>query len=267
MFRHNRLKQRIAAGETVFGAWVGTGHPGNAEILSHVGFDFLVIDQEHGQGDLGATASAVLLAEMHTPCVVRTPDASPLYLKQALDRGITGFMVPSVTGPDMATQLVSATRYPPQGSRGYAASVVRGSSFGHEPGYMAKANANTLLMAQIESAEAVERIPEMGAIDGVDVLFIRPNDLAGSIGRLEQLDHPDVLALIARAETLIKATGKPMGTIPSTARSLQQTLALGYRVIVGPHDVALLRDGARQALTGFRSLLGGGAATGSGSGY
>ena len=267
MFRHNSLKARIAAGETVFGAWVGSGHPGNAEVLSHIGFDFLVIDQEHGQGDLSSTATSVLLAEAHTPCVVRVPEANALYLKQALDRGITGFMVPSVTGPEMARQMVAATRYPPDGTRGYAAAVVRGSRFGMEPGYLEKANANTLLMAQIESADAVERIPEMAAIEGVDVLFIGPNDLAGSIGRLEQLDHPEVVALLERAEQLIRQSGKPMGTIPSAARSLEETLALGYTVLVGPHDVALLRDGARQALAGYRALATGKTEGGKVSGY
>lgn len=267
MYQDNRIKARLAGGEQLFGAWVGSGHPGNAEVMSHAGFDLLVVDNEHGQGDLASTVQSTLVARQ-TPCVVRVPSADPVWIKQALDRGLTSFMIPSVTGPAMARDMVAATRYPPKGNRGYAAGVVRASTFGLEQGYLAKADDNILLIAQIESHDTIALIPEIAAIDGIDMLFIGPNDLAGSIGRLEQLAHPDVVALIDQAEALMRQTGKPMGTITSPARSMAELIARGYQMIIGPHDVAMLRDASRASVEGFADALRGGKApTGPSSSY
>jgi 4-hydroxy-2-oxoheptanedioate aldolase len=140
--------------------------------------------------------------------------------------------------------------------RGYAAGVIRASTFGLEPGYVAKANDNLLLVLQIESAAGIEHAAEICAVEGVDVVFIGVNDLAGSIGRLEQLDHPDVRGLVGRLEDIILASGKPMGTVPSAGASWQELFARGYRMVVGPHDVILLRDAARAALDEYRRFHG-----------
>ncbi|MBV8093815.1 MAG: hypothetical protein JO110_11375 [Acetobacteraceae bacterium] len=188
MFRPNTLKARLAAGESVFGAWVGSGSPTNAEILGHVGFDFLVIDQEHGLASIGDAAAALRAAESSgTPCIVRAPWNDPVWLKRLLDAGAESVMIPSVENAAEAAAAVRACRYPPQGIRGYAAGVIRASTYGLEPGYLAKANANMLVVVQIESAAAVEQAAQICAVEGADVVFIGVNDLAGSIGRLEQL--------------------------------------------------------------------------------
>ncbi|MBV8526280.1 MAG: 2-dehydro-3-deoxyglucarate aldolase, partial [Acetobacteraceae bacterium] len=185
MFRPNTLKARLAAGESVFGAWVGSGSPTNAEILGHVGFDFLVIDQEHGLASIGDAAAALRAAESSgTPCIVRAPWNDPVWLKRLLDAGAESVMIPSVENAAEAAAAVRACRYPPQGIRGYAAGVIRASTYGLEPGYLAKANANMLVVVQIESAAAVEQAAQICAVEGADVVFIGVNDLAGSIGRL-----------------------------------------------------------------------------------
>jgi 4-hydroxy-2-oxoheptanedioate aldolase len=257
MFRTNILKAKLKAGESVYGAWVGSGSPDNAEILGHVGFDFLVIDQEHGSGEMADAVAAIRAAESSgTPCIVRAPWNDPVWLKRILDAGAEAVMIPSVEDAGLAEAAVRACRYPPQGTRGYAAGVVRASTFGLEPGYIHKANENLLAVIQIESAAAVEHVAEICAVDGVDVVFIGVNDLAGSIGRLEQLDHPDVRGLVQRAEDIILASGKPMGTVPSAGASWQQLFERGYRMVVGPHDVILLRDAARAAVQEYASFRG-----------
>ena len=103
---------------------------------------------------------------------------------------------------------------------------------------------------------AIEHAAEICAVEGVDVVFIGVNDLAGSIGRLEQLDHPDVRSLVRRVEEIILASGKPMGTVPSAGASWQELFARGYRMVVGPHDVILLREAAIAALGDYRSFRG-----------
>jgi len=263
MYRPNLLKARLEAGESVYGAWVGSGAPANAEILGHVGFDFLVIDQEHGAGEMADAVAALRAVEASgTPCVVRAPWNDPIWLKRILDAGAESVMIPAVETAAAAEAAVRACRYPPQGTRGYAAGVVRASTFGLEPGYTQKANQNLLVVAQIESAAAVEQAAEICAVEGVDVVFIGVNDLAGSIGRLEQLDHPEVRGLVRRAEEVILASGKPMGTVPSAGASWQELFARGHRLVVGPHDVILLREAARAAVrehASFRAASGLGA--------
>lgn len=261
MFRLNHLKARLAAGESLYGAWIGSGTATTAEIMAHVGFDFLCIDQEHGAGELDEAVAMLRAAEVSgTPCIVRAPWNDPIWLKRALDAGAQSLMIPQIETAELARAAVAACRYPPQGSRGYAAGVVRASTFGFEPGYVAKANENLLLVLQIESAAAVEQAAEICAVEGVDVVFIGVNDLAGSIGRLEQLDHPDVRSLVRRAEEIILASGKPMGTVPNAGAAWPELFARGYRMVVGPHDVILLRDAARAALREYQQFRAGSSA-------
>ena len=258
MYRANGLKARLQSGESVFGAWVGTGSAANAEILAHAGFDFLVIDQEHGSGEMADAAAALRAAEASgTPCIVRAPWNDPIWLKRILDAGADSLMIPSIETAAAAAAAVRACRYPPEGMRGYAAGVVRASTYGFEPGYVHKAIANLLLVLQIESAAAVEEAAGICATEGVDVVFIGVNDLAGSIGRLEQLDHPDVRALVRRCEEIILASGKPMGTVPSAGASWQELFQRGYRMVVGPHDVILLREAARAAAQDYAAYRNG----------
>ena len=268
MYRPNTLKARIEAGDSVYGAWVGSGAPAVAEVLGHIGFDFLCLDQEHGAGELADAVDMLRAVESSgTPCIVRAPWNDPIWLKRILDAGAESLMIPQIETADAARAAVAACRYPPQGTRGYAAGVVRASTFGLEPGYIDKASQNLLLVLQIESEAAVEHAAEICAVEGADVVFIGVNDLAGSIGRLEQLDHPDVRRLVQRAEDIILATGKPMGTVPSAGASSAELFARGYRLVVGPHDVAVLREGALAALREYREFRAGSTAKSSVRGY
>jgi 4-hydroxy-2-oxoheptanedioate aldolase len=245
MYRENVLKQRLAEGRSVFGCWVETGSTTVVEILGHAGFDFVVIDLEHGQGDI-ATATEMIRAAQLTgmTAVIRVPSNDPIFLKRILEVGADSLMIPQIETAAEAQAAVRACRYPPQGARGYAAPVVRASSYGKVKDYIHRANDNLLLILQIESAAAVKHAAEIAAVDGVDVAFIGVNDLGGSIGRLEQLDHPDVRKLVGEAEAAIKKTGCWMGTVPSAGATPKELLAAGYRMVTLAVDVSLLRDAA-----------------------
>ncbi len=256
-----RLKRRLADRETLFGVWIETGAPVNVEILALVGFDFLLIDLEHGQGDIGeATAMLRAAAGSQAPCIVRVPSADPIFLKRILDAGASAIMVPSIETPEEAAAVVQACRYPPQGRRGYAAPAVRASGYGHDPDYMRGANDDLLLIVQIESAAAVARASEICGVEGVDAPFLGVNDMAGSIGLLEQLDHPDVKALTRQAEAAMRACGKPMGTVPSAGASWQDLVESGYQLIPFASDVGLMRQGALSLLDAQRRHCAGRAA-------
>ena len=257
MYRPNRLKARLEAGENVYGAWVGSGSPGNAELLGHIGFDFLVLDQEHGAGELSDAVDMLRAAESSgTPCMVRAPWNDPIWLKRILDAGAESLMIPSVETAAAARAAVAACRYPPDGLRGYAAGVVRASTFGLEPGYLAKANGNLLLVLQIESAAAVEHAAEICAVEGVDVVFIGVNDLArldraAGAARPSRRPQPGPTRR-GRHPRLRQAHGHRA----ERRASWQELFARGYRMVVGPHDVILLREAARAAWSEYRSFRG-----------
>jgi 4-hydroxy-2-oxoheptanedioate aldolase len=252
MFAPNVLKRRLASGETLFGAWIETGSATVTEIMAHQGFDFLVLDLEHGQGEVRDAIEMLRAGQScGTPCVVRVPWADPVFLKRILDAGADSLMIPQVETAAEAAAAVQACRYPPQGRRGYAAPVVRASGYGRTADYMRRANDNLLLVIQLESAGAVAQAAEICAIEGVDVPFLGVNDMAGSIGMLEELDRPEVRRLVVQAEAAMRASGKPMGTVPSAGATWQSLVESGYKFIPAANDVVLLRDAALAAARGF----------------
>jgi 4-hydroxy-2-oxoheptanedioate aldolase len=256
MFKPNRLKAQLHDAQTAYGCWIGGGSPTNAEILGHIGFDFLLVDHEHGIGETREIMETLRAIETTpTPALVRVPWNDHVFLKRVLDAGVQSVMIPSVDTAEAAQAAVRACLYPPHGIRGYAAGVVRASTFGMEADYINKANQHMLIALQLESYTAVENAAEIAAIEGADVVFIGVNDLAGSIGRLEQTGHPDVQALVKRAEQAILAAGKIMGTVPNAGAAVGELLQRGYRIVAGPHDVALLRDAGHAAMAEYRALV------------
>jgi 4-hydroxy-2-oxoheptanedioate aldolase len=255
MFTPNRLKSKLLSGEAAYGCWVAGGSATNGEILGHVGFDFVLADHEHGIGDTRDIVDILRAIEgTPTPAMVRVPWNDHVLLKRVIDAGVQSVMIPSVDTPEAAEAAVKACLYPPQGFRGYAASVVRASTFGMEPDYVAKANGNMLIALQLESETAVRNAAAISAIEGADIIFIGINDLAASIGLIGQTDHPDVQALAREAEEAILKAGKVMGTVPNAGAGVNDLLDRGYRFIAGPYDVALLRDAARAALNEYRAI-------------
>jgi len=255
VYRINSLKQRLRKGENVLGCWSFLGNPQVVEILSLAGFDFLLLDQEHGLGDTTSLATQ-LLAMSATPAVgvVRVPWNDHVYLKRALDAGAEAVLIPSIDTAEEARAAVAACLYPPRGRRGTAASSVRASSYGMAPDYVATCADNLLIACQIESAKAVENIDEIIAVEGIDVLFIGPFDLSATVGQLGNLKHPEVARLIGHAEARIKASGRPMGTVPHPGCTWKDMFARGYQFVNAGSDVARLRDGSLADVKEFRAL-------------
>ncbi|MCB8881224.1 2-dehydro-3-deoxyglucarate aldolase [Acidisoma cellulosilytica] len=257
MFSTNALKKSLAGDRPLFGVWLETGSAVVAEIIGHLGFDFMILDLEHGQGDLQDAIAVLRAAQLtQTPCIVRVPAADPVFLKRILDSGFNSIMVPSVESVEEAEMVVAACRYPPAGRRGYAAGIVRASGYGITADYMARANDELLLILQIESANAVARAHEICAVEGVDLPFLGVNDMAGSIGLLEKLDRAEVRALVAQAERAMAGSGKPYGTVPSAGATWQDLVRAGYKLLPVTSDVSLLRDNGLQLLAELRGAAG-----------
>ncbi len=253
MFRENRMKSRIQAGEPCLGIWIQSGSPVLAEMAARHGFDVVLIDLEHGGGDiedLGHMLRAVQTTE--ATAMVRAPGKDPFLLNRILDLGAEALLVPMVQDGAEAAAVVAACRYPPAGKRGYAWPVVRASGYGAAADRFSRANADLLLAVQIESAQAVDNARAIAATEGVDMVFVGPFDLAGSLGHPQESGHPEVVARIREAEAAARAANKPLGTVPRSDTGAAGLLGKGYAFVVPTSDLFLLQEGMRRTLAGFR---------------
>ena len=257
MYRPNRLKARIRAGEKSFGTWLQSGAATFAEIAGIAGFDFFILDQEHGIGDLNAAVDSMRAAACtHATGMVRVPSSHPTYVKRLVDAGIEGILVPMVETAAQAKEVVDACRYPPLGNRGNAADIARCSSYGLVPDYLARADDNLLIAVQIETATAVRNAREIAAVDGVDLVFIGPTDLSGSIGLMGQTGHPKVEALIAETVAAAREVGKPLGTVPRQGRSWQQLFDEGFVFVATGSEIYSYRMAMLELMGAWRTYSG-----------
>jgi 4-hydroxy-2-oxoheptanedioate aldolase len=197
------------------------------------------------------------------PAIVRVPWNDQVYLKRILDAGANSIMVPMVESEEEARMAVAACRYPPAGRRGYAAPAMRCSRYGFITDYRERANDELLLLAQIESAAAAAQAEAIVSVDGIDMGFIGVNDMGGSIGRLEQLDRPEVRALVETTERGIRRAGKLLGSVPSSGADTLELFAKGYHLVAGAGDVPLLREAAKADLARIRAGIAPARGTGS----
>ncbi len=248
------LKQRLQDGETILGFWHMTCSPMVTEVLSQAGYDCCIIDLEHGPGSY-LEAQISMQAMSGTSCVplIRVPVTSRVEIKRALDVGAAGVMCPSVSSPAEAEEAARACRYPPEGVRGMAPTVVRGARYGTIwQDYIEQSDRDVLCICQIETKAAVECVEEIAAVEGVDMLFIGPMDLSADLGYRGQPDHSAVTEGMQRVAAAAKANGKALGSIPTAARDRDWLLAGGYSCIMADGDVPLLRDGAAASLKRLR---------------
>ena len=256
MYRPNALKQNLKAGHNVLGCWTMLGNPHALELLALTGFDYLLIDLEHGVGNPSSLANMLhAISATKATSVVRVPWNDHVYLKRVLDAGAEGVMIPSIETAEEARAAVAACRYPPLGRRGTAASSVRASSYGMSPDYVATAADNFLIVLQIESAKGVQNIDEILKIEGIDVMFIGPYDLSATVGRMGELKHPEVAGLIETAEKKIKAAKISMGTVPHAGVPWIEMFKRGYQFVNAGSDVSRLRDSALADVKTFREAF------------
>ena len=247
------LRSRILGGETLFGTFVALGSPTAAEICGRAGFDWVIIDLEHGaahESDLLTSLYAV--GSTPATALVRPRSADRLRVGRVLDLGAHGVMIPRIDLPAEAAEVISFMRYPPDGTRGLALST-RGAGLG-ELGHadVQRINQHVVGIIQVESPSAVEHAAEIAAIDGVDVLFVGPADLSHSMGIPGQFDDPRFLAALERVVAAADGAGKAAGILLFNMAVLPRHRDLGFRFIGLGSDGAFVADGARAVLASAR---------------
>jgi 2-keto-3-deoxy-L-rhamnonate aldolase RhmA len=248
----NRVKRELRAGRRTAGAWLSLCSPIAAEIAGDAGFDWLLIDMEHGPGDYQTLLGQLqALSGSPTTPLVRVQGNDPAVIKRVLDLGAQGVMIPLVGNRRESEAAVRACKYPPEGIRGVAGSH-RAAGFGRFSGdYWKRANGEILVIVQIETPEAVQEIDDIVAVSGVDVAFIGPADLSAALGHLGDPKHPDVQAAIARVEGAAKRAGVALGTISRNADEAAALYGQGYQMVTLGSDASFVAQGAAAAVKSF----------------
>jgi len=256
MKKENWLKKQICEGKVVKAMWAELASEAIVEAAVYAGWNAIVIDNEHGPADLMRTANmmrAIESAGGHP--IIRVPWNDEVYLKRILDLGAQSIMVPMICDLESAQYAADSCLYPPLGKRGYAAPIVRASQYGANPNYVEEAKDELFLMAQIEHKKALDHIDDIASVTGIDMLFLGPNDLAGSIGKLEQLADQDAEALSREAEQKITATGKSMGTVLRPIPDISGLVENGHQFIVTSVDTSLFANAARDEAKTYQQQL------------
>ncbi|MFT5133863.1 MAG: 4-hydroxy-2-oxoheptanedioate aldolase, partial [Gammaproteobacteria bacterium] len=181
----NKFKKAIAKGETQYGLWAGIPDTTSAEICAGTGFDWLLLDGEHAPFDMRAIYTylqAIAPYDIHP--IVRAVKGDKNLIKQLLDFGAQTLLIPMVDTAEQAEELVQAMRYPPEGIRGMGSSIARAARWNAIPDYLQHANDEICLLIQAESTTALENLPEILKVEGVDGVFIGPSDLSASMGHV-----------------------------------------------------------------------------------
>ena len=241
------LKQRLRNGEQVLGTMVATfASPDIGKILKGCGFDFFIIDCEHGSFTTREVANIIAVARgAQIPALVRIPEMRREHALKFMEMGASGLLLPNTETAEQARMLVDCAKYAPLGHRGVSLSRPH-TDFARVSGaeYMPRANDETLLMCQIESRRGVENIEAILAVEGIDVGFIGPNDMTQDYGILGQIEHPDIVAAFERVIAAARANGKWSGVHFGSAAPLAPWLSRGMQINMCGSDNGLLALGA-----------------------
>jgi 4-hydroxy-2-oxoheptanedioate aldolase len=250
------LRRRVLAGEVTIGAFVNLGSVAAAELTARAGFDWVIVDLEHGMGS-EAELHGQLLAVQGAPTagLVRVASAERLRVGRALDMGADGLMIPRLETAAEVTETLAWMRFPPAGVRGVALPN-RGGGYGEvSHAELHERNDRLIGVFQVESMTAVDNAGDTAAIDGVDVLFVGPADLSHSMGIPGRFAEPEFLDALDRVVSACRAYGKSAGILVRDADALAPALAQGFTFVGVGSEASWVAGGARAAVERSRATI------------
>ncbi len=228
--------------------------PDIADVLSRLSFDWLFFDLEHGNLNFQIIQQMVQAAGGRCASVVRVPSQDEPFIKKALDISIEAIMIPQVNTAAEAKRIVQLCKYPPDGMRGVG--LARAQGYGTTLSeYLQTANRRVSVIIQIEHINAVKAIDEILAVDGIDAVFIGPFDLSGSMGKLGEVNHPDVIAAIKQVVTACAESRITSGIFAGTPQQAIAWSQEGVRLLAVGVDAALLINSAKSVLQSLHGTL------------
>lgn len=253
----NTLKRKLECGQAVVGPFLTLNCPDLVELMGLTGFDFLIIDTEHGPMEAESIQNLIRAAELRgiTP-IVRVSDTRDVTILKTLDVGAHGIQVPQVNSREAAESVVRSSKYFPVGTRG--AAMPRASHYGLLPldDYLASANRETMVIVHCENRAGLSCVEEIASTPGVDVVFVGPYDLSQSLGFPGKLGTPQVAGAVDRALKAAQGAGKPAGIFVTSTDEARMRLDQGFRYIAYSMDSLLFAGACRQAVKALKAHLG-----------
>ena len=239
--RHETFREELASGRRLVGTFLKMPTTQTVEILASIGFDFVVIDQEHAPLDRATTDAMILAARAHgMASIVRVPDETRANILSVLDCGASGIMVPHIDSAAKAREIVKSCRYA-GGARGFAG-VTRSSGWGARSMYdhIAHQDRQATFIAMIEDLHALDRVEEICGVEGVDALFIGRGDLTAALGKARASEVGGIVEAIA---AVARKCGKPLVTLAASRAEAEQMSKLGSTAFLASSDHQMLRSG------------------------
>ena len=249
----NQLKHALLEKKLQCGCWISLGSHTAAEICASAGFDWVLIDTEHAPNDVPQVMHLLqAVAAYPSPVMVRAYWNDTVLIKRLLDMGVQSILIPNVQTVDEAKQAVDAVRYPPRGVRGVSTNS-RSNRFGRIKDYFKHADNEVCLMVQLETRKGVENLEQIAAVDGIDGLFIGPQDLAADLGHLGDAGHADVREAMGDAIQRIDKTGKVPGILAFAEADAKHWISQGARFVAVTGDQFLLARSTESVVAAFRN--------------
>jgi len=258
MIKENRVKQVLRAGGVAIGTMVAhVRTPSIAVMLKAAGFDFFFLDSEHGAFNLETVQDICLVArEAGIVPILRVPGLEDAYLFRPLDAGVMGLLCPHVETAEQARSIVRATKYYPLGERGMSLRNVHTSFMrGKGDEVTRRLNEESLIALQVETAVGVDNIEAIVAVEGVDAVYVGPNDLSQTVGVPGQIHHPEVTARIERVIAACNRAGVAPGLHTYDVDSAQGWLRKGIRLLGFSGESAFIVDTGAKVVTDLRTFL------------
>jgi 4-hydroxy-2-oxoheptanedioate aldolase len=247
------LARAVRGGDTTLGTFLGTASAVVAEVCAASGFDWVLLDLEHGAGGEEQVRNVVPAAGAYgVPTVVRVETDTRIRMGRVLDNGAAGIMLPRMDSAQQVREALTHLRFPPRGDRGVA-TYNRACRFGLDPGALDRTDEEILVIVQIESVAAVTAADEIAALDGVDVLFIGPRDLSHDLGVPGDTAAPAFVEALATVLAAAKRHGKACGLLVNDGAAAANRLEQGWTFVAIGSDATLLAAASRSALTDARS--------------
>jgi 4-hydroxy-2-oxoheptanedioate aldolase len=246
------LRSRVLAGETLFGTFIFSASPLIVEVAARSGFDWLLIDLEHGTARESDLLSLLMAAGAHVPTLVRVESGERIRVGRALDLGADGIMVPQVHGVEQARRVARWMRYQPGGERGVAL-FTRGLEYGrlgHDG--VASRHLDLLGVVQIESRGALDEVEAIAEVDGVDVLFMGPTDLSHALGIPGRLDDPAFGAALTRIGRAARQAGKAAGALVASPEDVGRYTVEGFTMLGISSEASILSRALHSTLDSAR---------------
>ena len=235
------FKERLKKGEKLFGPFINMNYPAVAEVAGMAGFDFCIIDNEHGEIPVESTLNMIRACKLaNIPSIVRVYEGNPELIDKALDLGADGVQIPNIGSKEAAEIAVSAAKFAPFGSRGCNRYVRAG-----------KANDETAVILQVEGQDGVQALPDILQVKGFDVLFVGPYDLSASLGIPGQVNHPKVIAQMEEIMRQAKEVGVAVGFFCDDVATAVEWKNRGVQYVSFSSDIGQLYERFKEAADGF----------------